>query len=358
MTKKIFLFFTILNLFISNVLGWEKVPVPDYVNKKTKSPWNFYENFENESLKKLYINNKGSGKKPFKFEKDPDGNTYLAITVKDKRNKDRGPFGFTERAEIGSGYKNTRNKIVWYGFKLRLPENFVHIDDRLLITQFKNQFNPMKKSPLLGIRYYDNGNILDIGGDTGGNPATWYNKKEFFTHAIRSKYSKTNDGWILSRAKKRDSNYINLSLCSHTCAGCKEYATRKICCYGPDGKPIWKKKGYLNSGKVPKECNEFNDIKNTIKIDKLGKWATFKIGIKNSKKKDGFVKVYKNGELMMDYSGITYDWKGGTYQGTDIRIGPYRNTDPDKEGYPDQTIHFDDFIIASDKKTLDEYLGN
>ena len=53
-----------------NVLAWEKVPVPDYVDKKKKSSWNFYDDFEDQSLKKYVINNKGSGRKPFKFKKD------------------------------------------------------------------------------------------------------------------------------------------------------------------------------------------------------------------------------------------------------------------------------------------------
>ena len=45
------------------------------------------------------------------------------------------------------------------------------------------------------------------------------------------------------------------------------------------------------------------------------------------------------------------------YEGTDIRIGPYRNSDPNGDGYPIKTIHFDDFIVVSDKKTLDKYLN-
>ena len=49
--------------FTSNLHAWEKVPVPDYVDKKTKSPWNFFENFEDQKkeklkLRKLTINNK------------------------------------------------------------------------------------------------------------------------------------------------------------------------------------------------------------------------------------------------------------------------------------------------------------
>ena len=79
----------------------------------TESPWNFFEDFENEEegklkrimLKKgsdemLYIdkqkkrwreryinhnftlNNKGAGSEPFRIKKDPDGNKYLEVTLK------------------------------------------------------------------------------------------------------------------------------------------------------------------------------------------------------------------------------------------------------------------------------------
>jgi len=326
--------FLILSFSIT-AYSWEKVPVPDYVDKKTKSPWNFYENFESKSFKKLKINNKGSGKKPFKFEQDKDGNTFLAITVKDKSNKDMGSGGVTERAELGTGYKNTKNKEVWYGFKIRFPKDFIHIDDRLLITQFKNQFKPMKKSPLLGIRFYQNGEILDIGGDTGGNPAKWYNKKEYKKHSIRIKYLRKNDSWILFEAKKRDSDHMKVWKCNIS-ENMKAYDTTSL--------------------KLPKYCKNYKKINKKFSSSEFGEWVVFKIGLKNSKKKDGFVKVYRNNELIMNYSGITYDWKGGQYKGTDIRIGPYRDSDPNGEGYPDQTIHFDDFIVVSDKKTLDKYL--
>jgi len=331
--------FLILSFSIT-AYSWEKVPVPDYVDKKTKSPWNFYENFESKSFKKLKIINKGSGKKPFKFEQDKDGNIFLAITVKDKSNKDMGSGGVTERAELGTGYRNAKNKEVWYGFKIRFPKDFIHIDDRLLITQFKNQFEPFKKSPLLGIRFYQNGEILDIGGDTGGNPAKWYNKKEYKKHGIRTKYIKRDDNWVLFEIKEREKNAIKQKSCVDRVV--------KICRSEKKYSQTWY---YNNCDKCEKKKN-----KKKIKINELGEWITFKIGLKNSKKKDGFVKVYRNNELIMNYSGITYDWKGGQYKGTDIRIGPYRDSDPNGEGYPDQTIHFDDFIVVSDKKTLDKYL--
>ena len=36
------------SVFTSQSIAWEKVPLPDYVDKKTKSPWNFYEDFEDQ----------------------------------------------------------------------------------------------------------------------------------------------------------------------------------------------------------------------------------------------------------------------------------------------------------------------
>ena len=91
-------------------------------------------------------------------------------------------------------------------------------------------------------------------------------------------------------------------------------------------------------------------------ITKLGEWTTFKIGIKNSKKSDGYVQVYKNDKLIMNYEGVTFDWKGN-YYASYVRIGIYRDSDPSGSGYPDQVVHFDDFIVVSDKKTLDKYLN-
>ena len=80
--------------------------------KSTESPWNFFEDFENEEegelkrillekgsdemlyideqtkkFRKRYINNnltindKGVGSEPFRIKKDPDGNQYLEIML-------------------------------------------------------------------------------------------------------------------------------------------------------------------------------------------------------------------------------------------------------------------------------------
>ena len=58
MRRVLLIIFLILSFPITTY-SWEKVPVPDYVNKKTKSPWNFYDDFIVVSDKKTldkYLN--------------------------------------------------------------------------------------------------------------------------------------------------------------------------------------------------------------------------------------------------------------------------------------------------------------
>jgi hypothetical protein len=126
MRRVLLIIFLILSFPITTY-SWEKVPVPDYVNKKTKSPWNFYDDFEDQkvgkvNLRKYHINDKGKGRKPFKIKQDADGNKFLEITVKHGWNK--GKYFKTERAEFETKGKRALNKEIWYGFKLRLPKDF------------------------------------------------------------------------------------------------------------------------------------------------------------------------------------------------------------------------------------------
>ena len=49
-------------------------------------------------------------------------------------------------------------------------------------------------------------------------------------------------------------------------------------------------------------CKKLNDLNLSFKGKSLGEWITFKVGIKNSKKEDGFVKVFLDENLVMNYS--------------------------------------------------------
>ncbi len=160
----------------------------------------------------------------------------------------------------------------------------------------------MRKSPLLGLRFHDRGDKLGIGGDTGGDALVSRNREESLKYGIELDYHIMNNKWYQIKSKFK---YV--------------------------------------SGIEP------------FDVTPLGEWTTYKIGIYNTKTDNGFVKVYKDDVLIFDYEGVTFDWKG-SYRETLIRIGPYRDTDPSGKGYPTQSIHYDDFTIVSDKKTLDKYL--
>ncbi len=309
--KKTFVILVLL-IFSSNLFAWEKVSVPDYVDKKTKSPWNFFDDFDDQKLKKYKINDKGAGKKPFKFKKDPDGNTYLEITVKHGWNKCcRGNFR-TERAEMSPRGKFVKEKIIWYGFKVRLPKDFIHIDDRFLFHQFKNQIKSKCASPgpLLGIAFRNEGKKLDLHGDIGG---VCKGEESLKKYRIQFDYRLMNKKWYPIKLKHKEIEKYGIITVD------------------------------LMSGIEPFDATP------------LGEWTTYKVGIYSTKKDSGFVKVYKDDILIFDYEGVTFSWKGPYYE-TVVRIGPYRDSDPTKEGYPPQSIHYDDFTIVSDKKTLDKYL--
>ncbi len=50
--KKLTLYTFLVLIFFppNNLYAWETVPVPDYVDKKTKSPWHFYDDFEDQKF--------------------------------------------------------------------------------------------------------------------------------------------------------------------------------------------------------------------------------------------------------------------------------------------------------------------
>ena len=325
-----------------NTYSWEKVLVPDYVDKKTKSPWNFSEDFENQEEGKLKVANpkpsssnppsgggkeksfnqifrlydRGAGSKPYRIEKDPDGNKYLEVTVKHGWNNDplkEGSGKETERAIFETKQRRTLNKEIWIGFKTRLPEDFKHTTDgRVTFFEFKNRLVSMKTAPLVRISFDDAGKTLKIIGSTSGNGFNRRSKEDNIKHRINIKYKKNGSNWFVRNEKTRGEKKIK---------------------------------------------NNFKLTPNkTFSVTQLGEWSTYKIGIYNTKDDDGFVKVFKDNKLIFDYKGITSDWKEKS-TGTNVRIGVYR--DSGKQigiEYPDQSIHFDDFIIVSDEKTLDQLI--
>ncbi len=340
--KLLYIFLVLMSFNTGNSYSWEKVPVPDSVDKKTKSPWNFSEDFENQEEGKLKVANpnpsssnspsgggteksfnqifrifdKGAGSKPYRIEKDPDGNKYLEVTVKHGWNNDplkEGSGKETERAIFQTKQRRTLNKEIWIGFKTRLPEDFKHTTDgRVTFFEFKNRHVSMRTHPLVRISFDDAGKTLKITGSTSGNGFNRRSKEDNIKHRINIKYKKNGSNWFVSNEKTRGEKKIK---------------------------------------------NNFKLTPNkTFSVTQLGEWSTYKIGIYNTKDDDGFVKVFKDNKLIFDYKGITSDWKG-KYTGTNVRIGVYRASGKQIGiKYPDQIIHFDDFIIVSDQKTLDQLI--
>ncbi len=326
--KLLYIFLVLICFATGNSYSWEKVLVPDYVDKKTKSPWNFSEDFENQEEGKLKVANpksfnqifrifdKGAGLKPFRIKKDLDGNKYLEVTVKHGWNNDplkEGSGKETERAIFETKQRSTLNKEIWIGFKTRLPEDFKHTTDgRVTFFEFKNRHVSMRTHPLVRISFDDAGKTLKITGSTSGSGFNRRSKEDNIKHRINIKYKKNGSNWFVRNEKTRGEKKIK---------------------------------------------NNFKLTPNkTFSVTQLGEWSTYKIGIYNTKDDDGFVKVFKDNKLIFDYKGITSDWKG-KYTGTNVRIGVYRASGKQIGiKYPDQIIHFDDFIIVSDQKTLDQLI--
>jgi hypothetical protein len=339
--KLLYIFLVLMSFTTGNSYSLEKVPVPDSVDKKTKSPWNFSEDFENQEEGKLKVANpnpsssnspsgggteksfnqifriydKGAGLKPFRIKKDLDGNKYLEVTVKHGWNNDplkEGSGKETERAIFETKQRSTLNKEIWIGFKTRLPKDFKHTDGRVTFFEFKNRHVYMRTHPLVRISFDDTGKTLKIAGNTAGTGFNRRNKEDNIKHRIDIKYKKNDSNWFVRNEKTRGEKKIR---------------------------------------------NNFKLTPNkTFSVTQLGEWSTYKIGIYNTKDDDGFVKVFKDKKLIFDYKGITSDWKG-KYTGTNVRIGVYRHSGKQIGiEYPDQSIHFDDFIVVSDQKTLDQLI--
>ena len=362
----------------------------DIKNKQHQSPWNFHDNFESQLLKEYTLTNKqGSAKSElYKIIKDKDGNHFLAITVKKNTNTDLSrtigeKSKQTERTELSPPGKHVNEKIIWYGFKMRLPIDFKHTQDRVMITQFKSNFENMKKGPLFGIRFYDNGKEIRIGGTIGGTANTGHSPKHAKEKTKFVNFYLRDDGLYWGKLKYGDSEEIYFSkdinnpkiyINENDDFGLGEIPDKKICQVATDLKNTnnqviktfknivssnFKERKYIKEALKRNLSCDVDNFKNLILPSKLflkqNEWITIKIGLYITKSRNGFVKMYQNDNLIFSYDGITFDWDGDYIQSFP-RIGPYRNSGSGN-GYHDQTIHYDDFTVVSDKKTLDKYLG-
>ena len=86
-------------------------------------------------------------------------------------------------------------------------------------------------------------------------------------------------------------------------------------------------------------------------------WTSYKIGIYVSENnRNGWVKFYRNGNLLFQFQGDTYSHDGGKYKHSTLRIGVYRTSGIkgiDEIESDSDTLHFDDFIVASAEEMID-----
>ncbi len=269
-------------------------------NKDDKSsPWKFHSDFEDNSWKgKLTPNDKGEGWVPFKIMEE-DGNKFLSITVKHGWNPDKGSKNKpTERSELETSKRQTFGKEVWYGFKIKKPSETKILQDRMLITQFK-QRTRTRPSPMISV----------------GKKNSW--------------------------VKPEPQSYISISIC------------------GKSGSILGSKivKEYSYSSSIKLNCNnktvqidlKFNNTKDFQNLITT-KWNTIVIGSYVTNTNNGFMKLYLNQNLIYDYNGPTYGWS--KIVGSNVRIGIYRDGNSYGE-YPPQTLYYDDFVIGSKDDVID-----
>lgn len=295
--------FVVLVMYPSLGITETELPNPCNFNcggNDQSSPLNFHVDFETNKWRSvLKPNDKGMGWKPFQIEEEGIGNKFVSITVKNGWNSDYGSRkNPTERSELQTRKFKSFGKEIWYGFKVKVPENFPVIEDRVLITQLKQQ-TKTRPSPMISIgqrgrlRTYVQ---LSICGKSGG-----LGSREV-THPINGKE-------------------LNL-LCG------EDWVTGKF------------------------EFNPTNEFKELLSTE----WSSFVIGSYVTHKSDGFIKIYHNENLIYHYQGPTYGWDGVV--SSQVRIGPYRDGNEFGGEYPPQTVHFDDFVIGSDLESVSRTLWN
>ena len=89
-------------------------------------------------------------------------------------------------------------------------------------------------------------------------------------------------------------------------------------------------------------------------------WTSYKIGIKFSKRSDGWIKVYRNNNLVWQDNGpnlITKFYSSCNPDkidlfGNHLRIGVYAKS-KDKEAI--NTLHFDDFVSGNSEQKIDSF---
>jgi hypothetical protein len=128
------------------------------------------------------------------------GRRSARITVKEGEIEQVGDDGKrTERAELDSGNLPVLGRDVWYGFSLLLPPGFPVVDNRLVITQFKQ--SDVEGTPLVAQRFRAGRHTLTIRSLRDGGSARTYRLPElrlghWVDMVYHLRYSTGDDGRI------------------------------------------------------------------------------------------------------------------------------------------------------------------
>lgn len=92
-------------------------------------------------------------------------------------------------------------------------------------------------------------------------------------------------------------------------------------------------------------------------------WSEFKIGTYLTEENSGWLRAYRNDELIYSYNGRTIvnqfdDCEPIKPTQTYIRIGVYRGSPVGWKNNEPDTLHFDDFVIATNEKTVNDFLSS
>lgn len=87
-----------------------------------------------------------------------------------------------------------------------------------------------------------------------------------------------------------------------------------------------------------------------------GEWITLKLSTHVSKGEDGWVKIYKNGSLVWDYSGPT-NYRNTVFDKFTIRFGLYRDRNINGPRHDDAEAHFRNFAFSTDEALVDHVLA-
>jgi len=355
---------------------------------RQKFAFNSYDDFSTKSLKPYELTNLKqmkvkAGSKPYKFHVEKDGNTFLKIStingtnIQDKgqpctgdcvyvhQSADRDNKGMArgqtraDKFEIRLTSGKKKENIIWFGFRIRKAENF---EDT--VSGHKNcqniTFGQFKNLPdkVIGLGY-----TLDhsqIGGQINGRkPSTIHTPGKGFPMITETvvkgtgyydQIKKIRTPWPTERYKEALIAFKKRGVKSSSNSA--DFTSRNFIqidkptdlpntIYTPE-MAKW----------IPEQCG-YVIMSGFLPMFQKNRWTTYKVGVSNTRKENGWIEVYQNDKLMYRYVGVTL--KGSLGEPMNIGIGLYRNYRIGNE--LEQSLDFDDFVATGNKNLLDGYLG-